>query len=173
MHRSLTARAQALTNLDFQRLSHLPSLPRIALAGVASIVATLVADAVLVAIGRAVFDPPGWFGPFHFGSYAPLTVLGVVGATVGWAILVQVSSRPRWVLWRAAIVVTVVLLIPDFVILPSNPTGGVVTLMVMHITIAVVTYWALLSIAPASGMPVPGRFLRSWQPSRQEEQVTR
>jgi len=75
----------------------------------------------------------------------------VVGATIGWGILVHLSSQPRWVLRRAALVVTIVLLIPDVMILPGNPKTAVLTLMVMHIAIAVVTYSALRWIAPAVG----------------------
>lgn len=160
---SLVSRLQARTNVDLRRVSDRPALARIVMAGVISLVASLVADAFLVAVGRGLFHRSGGFGPFHASAYVPLTVLGVVGATVGWAVLLQVTSRPRWVLLRAAIVVTVVLLVPDVNLLPTNPGGPVATLMVMHLAIAVVTYAALRGMAPARGTPVPGRFLPTWQ----------
>jgi hypothetical protein len=143
-------RVERLTHLDLRPLTDLPRASRVVLAGIVSIVGSLVVDAVLVAIGKALFSP-GDFGPFHFGSYAPLTVLGIVAAVVGWANLVRMCSEPRWVVTRAAILVTVVLLIPDFAILPNNPAGAVATLMVMHIAIAVITYASLLLVAPATG----------------------
>jgi hypothetical protein len=148
---TLAARAMAMAKLDRRPLTDLPSNRKVAMAGVVAIVGSLVADAVLVAVARAAFSTPSTFGPFHFGSYAPLTILGVVGATVGWGILVRLSSQPLWVLLRAAVVVTVVLLIPDVMILPGNPKTAVLTLMVMHIAIAVATYSALRWISPATG----------------------
>jgi hypothetical protein len=146
---NLFARIEAALRLDRRPLSELPKVTRVASAGMIAVVGSLVVDAVLVALGRAVFDPASSFGPFHFSSYAPLTVLGVVAATIGWGILVHLTSVPRWVLRRAAVVVTVALLIPDVAILPGNPDGGVATLMVMHIAIAVITYASLLRVAPA------------------------
>jgi hypothetical protein len=61
------------------------------------------------------------------------------------------SSRPRWLLTRLA----ALLLIPDFLLLgtPGNPAGPVVILMLMHLAIAVITYTALVKIAPARSTP--------------------
>jgi Family of unknown function (DUF6069) len=166
MPTSLASRVQDLTRLDLQRLSNRPGTSRIVLAGLVSVAASVLACVILVAIGKAAFTDGGSFGPFHFGTYAPLAILGVIGATIGWAILVQASSQPRWVLGRAAVAVTVILLIPDFLLLPTNPTGPVVTLMAMHLAIAVLTYGALLLVAPATGSVCAGRFLPTWQPTR-------
>ena len=47
--------------------------------------------------------------------------------------------------------VTALFLIPDFLLLGTrgNPTGPVVILMLMHLAIAVITYTALVKVAPA------------------------
>ncbi len=105
-----------------------------------------------MALGSAAFNHAG-FGPFHASAWVPLTLLGVVGATIGWGILVRMTSQPKWFVLRAAVAVTIVLLVPDFALLHNNPTGPVCTLMAMHVAIAVVTTWALLRFAPATGAP--------------------
>jgi len=108
---------------------------------------------LLVAIGRAVFTVPASFGKFAFGTYALLTVLGVAGATLTWDAVTRLSSRPAWLLTRLAALVTALFLVPDFLLLgtPGNPAGPVVILMLMHLAIAVVTYTALIKIAPVRG----------------------
>jgi hypothetical protein len=148
---TLLTRTMAIAKLDRRPLTGLPGTPRVALAGLVAVVGSLVADVILVALGKAVFSTPSSFDPFHFGSYAPLTVLGVLAATIGWGILVRLSSQPIWVLTRAAIIVTLVLLVPDVLILPGNPKTGVLTLMVMHVAIAIVSYSALRWISPVTG----------------------
>ena len=148
---TLIARTRSITRIDRRPLNDLPKARMIALAGAVAIAASLAADVILVALGRGAFHPPVSFGQFSFATYAPLTIIGVIGATAFWAALVHVTSQPRWVLLRAAIAVTAVLLVPDFLLLPNNPAGGVITLMAMHLAIAVVTAVALLRIAPARG----------------------
>lgn len=142
-------RAQGLTRLDLEPLRPLPSFRRIILAGALSIVASLIADMILVAAGKAIFSPAAPFDKFNFASYAILTISGVVGATLGWALLVRITSQPRWFVIRAAVVATVVLLVPDFAILPHDPTGPVVVLMIEHLAIAIITTVLLLAVAPA------------------------
>ena len=142
---------QSATKLDGRPLANLPSPLKVALAGICASVGSILADRALVALGKALFTISPAFGPFHFQSYAPLTVLGVAAATVGWGVLVRLTSRPRWLLARAAAFATVLLLVPDVLIFANNPPLGVVTLMAMHIAIAVITFWSLLLIAPATG----------------------
>ncbi len=157
---------QSITRIDGRRVTDPPGVARVALAGVAAVAASLLVDVLLVLAGTAAFHPPASFGPFSFPTYAALTVVGVVGATAFWAGAVRVSSQPRWVLGRAAVVVTALLLIPDVLLLPHDPTGGVMTLMAMHIAIAVVTTAVLLTVAPAVGQrrSMPPAGLRSERP---------
>ena len=82
-------------------------------------------------------------------------MLGIVGATVTWGAVARLSSRPKWLLTRLALLVTAVFLIPDFLLLgtPGNPTGLVMILMLMHLAIAAVTYTALITLAPVRNRP--------------------
>jgi hypothetical protein len=131
----------------------LPAPRRVAAAGLAAAAVSLAADLGLTAAGRALFVVPASFGKFAFGTYAPLTVLGVAGAAIAWAMVTRLSSRPRWLLTRLAALVTALLLIPDFLLFGTagNPGGPVVILMLMHLAIAAISYAALLTIAPVRG----------------------
>jgi Family of unknown function (DUF6069) len=132
-----------------------PAHRRVAAAGLAAAALSLAADLALATAGQAAFAVPTAFGKFAFGTYAVLTVLGVAGATVAWALVTRLSSRPKWLLTRLAALVTALFLIPDFLLLGTagNPAGPVVVLMLMHLAIAAITYAALLAIAPVRGGP--------------------
>lgn len=77
----------------------------------------------------------------------------MVVACIGWPVVTRVSSWPRWVFLRAAVAVTVVLLVPDvYIMYIGESVRGVLVLMAMHLAIAVVTYNALVRIAPSGGV---------------------
>jgi hypothetical protein len=119
-------------------------------AAVASIAGSLAADAILVAIGTAVFPSTKGYGHFRFSDYGKLTVIGVVIACVAWPVVTWVSSAARPLFFRLAIVVTLVLWIPDLWILwKGQPVKAVLVLMAMHLAIALVTYNVLVHVAPA------------------------
>jgi len=137
-------------HIDFVPADPQPSWARWALASVVAVVGSLVADALLVVLGKAVFPGTKHFVHFQFSDYGKLTVVGVVVACVGWPVVTRVSSLPRWVFLRAAVAVTLVLLVPDVYIWHNGESPhGVLVLMVMHVAIALVTYNALVRIAPA------------------------
>ncbi|MFZ1062876.1 MAG: DUF6069 family protein [Acidimicrobiales bacterium] len=126
-----------------------PSRAEVILASLVAVVGSLVADMALVALGTRIFPSVRNYGHFQFSDYAKLTVIGVVIACVGWPIVARISSRPRWLFYRMAIVVTIVLLAPDVYIWhQGQPAKGVAVLMCMHLAIALVTYNALVHIAP-------------------------
>ena len=126
-----------------------PHNGEVVLASLVAIVGSLVADIVLVAIGMRVFPSVKHYGHFRFSDYSKLTLIGVVIACIAWPVVTRVSSLPRWLFLRMAIVVTIVLLAPDLYILhQGQPAKGVAVLMCMHLAIALVTYNALVRIAP-------------------------
>ena len=146
-----------LVKVDFAPAHRPPSGARVVLATVVSLVGSLAADAALVAIGEAVFPSTKGYGHFRFSDYSKLTFIGVIIACVAWPIVTRISSAPRWLFFRLAIVVTLVLLLPDVYILQQGqPPKAVAVLMCMHLAIAVVTYNALVRLAPVR----PRRTLR-------------
>ena len=138
--------------VDFAPKHRQPSSLMVVVAAVASIVGSLAADAALVAIGTAVFPSTKGYVHFQFSDYAKLTVIGVVIAAAGWPIITRISSAPRWLYFRLAILVTIVLLAPDaWIYLNGAPAKAVAVLVTMHLAIAVVTYNCMVRIAPVRG----------------------
>jgi hypothetical protein len=141
-------RALSLFRIDLQPEHRQPSMILVALATVASIGGSLAADAILVAIGTAVFPATKGYLHFQFANYSKLTIIGVVIACAAWPIVTRISSAPRWLFFRLAILVTAVLLLPDLWLLAKGqPTRAVVVLMAMHVAIALVTYNLLVHVA--------------------------
>ena len=142
-------RTMDFIKVDFAPSHRPPSSARIVLATVVSLVGSLAADAALVAIGEAVFPSTKGYVHFRFSDYSKLTIIGVIIACAAWPIVTRISSAPRWLFFRLAIVVTIVLLLPDLYILhQGQPPKAVAVLMCMHLAIAVVTYNALVHLAP-------------------------
>jgi hypothetical protein len=116
-----------------------------------AVAGSLAADKILVMIGTAVFPATKGYGHFAFSDYGRLTIVGVVGASMAWPVVTWISSSPRWVFLRLAVVVTLVLWLPDLWILSKGqPPEAVLVLVVMHLAIALVTYNTLVHVAPAS-----------------------
>ena len=124
-------------------------LPACLLATVVSIAGSLAADAMLVAVGTRLFPSTNGYEHFQFLDYAKLTVVGVMIACLAWPVVTRISSAPRWVFLRMAVIVTTVLWLPDLYILAmGQPAKAVLVLMVMHLAIGLVTYNALVHLAP-------------------------
>ena len=141
-------RALRLVRVDFAPAHRQPPASLVLAAAVVSIVGSLGADALLVAIGERIFPSTKGYGHFQFSDYAKLTVIGVIIACVAWPIVTRISSAPRWLFFRQAILVTLVLWLPDLYILYRGAPGrAVAVLMVMHVAIALVTYNCLVHIA--------------------------
>jgi hypothetical protein len=137
--------------------TRLPPKPeRVLLALLLALAGSLVIDALLVALGTALFPATKGYGHFHFWDYGLLTAVGVVMACAAWMVVVRLSSDPRRVLFRLAVAVTIVLWLPDvWLLIEHQPATAVAVLMCMHLGIALVTYNLLVHVAPARDVP-PG-----------------
>ena len=145
------ARVLRLARVDFSPAHRQPSLGRVLLALVVSIAGSLAADALLVVIGTAIWTSTRGYVHFQFHDYARLTIAGVVIACAAWPVVTRVSSAPRWLFFRLAILVTLVLWLPDLYILDLGaPVRAVAVLILMHLAIALVTYNSLVHIAPVT-----------------------
>jgi len=152
-------RCLRLVRVDFSPTHRQPSISRLVVATALSIAGSLLADAALVAIGTTVFPTTKGYVHFQFHDYARLTVIGVLIACAAWPVVTRISSSPRWLFFRLAVVVTVVLLLPDLYILyMGQPAKAVAVLMAMHLAIALVTYNALVHIAPVGSRRAAVRF---------------
>jgi len=149
--------ALSVARLDMPAERRQPTGWRVVLATVAAIIGSVAADAVVVAIGEAVFPATKGYAHFQFADYTKLTVIGVIIACAAWPIATRVTSTPQWLFSRLAILVTLVLWLPDLYILyRGQPTDAVGVLMIMHVVIAVVAYQALVRFAPQRAALIRG-----------------
>ena len=138
-----------LIHLDFAPKHQQPSGGRVVLATVVSLVGSLLADALLVVIAQAVFADTKGYSHFQFADYCKLTVIGVIIACIAWPITTRITSQPRWMFFRMAVLVTLVLWLPDvYILVNGQPAKAVGFLFAMHLAIALVTYNALVRLAP-------------------------
>jgi Family of unknown function (DUF6069) len=143
-------RAMTLARVEFSPQHRMPHPAAVAAGTVLSVGLCLLADALLAKAGQALFPSTRGYVHFQFADYAKLTVIGVVIACLAWPVVVRLTSEPRWVFARLAVLVTVVLLLPDLYIwLTGQPGRAVLVLMAMHLAIALITYNVLVRVAPA------------------------
>jgi hypothetical protein len=140
-------RALRLVRVDFAPTHRQPSAVRVAAAAALALAGSLAADAILVWIAKKLFSIKH-YAHFQVSDYGKLTIIGVLIACAAWPIVTRISSSPRWLFFRQAIAVTLVLWLPDLYILyRGQPARAVAVLMVMHLAIAVVTYNCLVHVA--------------------------
>lgn len=164
----VTGRVLRLARIDLSE-RHRHPLPGPLVAATASALAgSLLLDALFVLIGTDLFPSTRGYVHFRFGDYAGLTVIGVLAAGAAWPVVALVSPAPRWLFLRLAVVVTVVLWIPDLVLLVGHqPARAVTVLMAMHLAVAVVTYNCLVRMAPATARPTTSQDHDPDRPVRQ------
>jgi len=145
-----------LIHLDFAPDHEHPAAGRLILATVVSIAGSLLVDALLVVIAQAVFPSTRGYAHFQFGDYSKLTVIGVIIACIAWPVTTRITSQPRWMFFRMAILVTLVLWLPDvYILVKGQPGKAVAFLFLMHLAIALVTYNALVRLAPVRPLHRP------------------
>lgn len=151
-------RALGVARLDFTPARQQPSAMRVVLATAAALAGSLGADALLVVLGTAVFPSTRGYVHFVFTDYAKLTIIGVLIACAGWPVVTRITSAPQWLFLRLAILTTLVLYLPDlYLLMLGDSVEAVLVLMVMHLAIAVVTYCALVWLAPVRPDPAGPR----------------
>jgi hypothetical protein len=151
-------RAMELARVDLSPRHRGPRAVAVVAATVASLVLCLLADWLLARAGVAVFPATKGYVHFRFSDYSKLTIIGVIIACAAWPVVARVTSDPRWVFFRLAILVTIVLLLPDlYVWVKGQPAHAVLFLVLMHLAIAVITYNLLVRVAPVREPASHGR----------------
>jgi hypothetical protein len=154
----VTERALAWARLDFSPTHRPPAWWRVVLATALALALSLAADAALVAVGTRLFPSTKGYAHFQVHDYGKLTVIGVLVACAAWPVVARLSSAPRWLFFRLAIVVTLVLFLPDLYIWHQGQAAqAVLVLMSMHVAIALVTYNVLVHVAPVRVAPARSR----------------
>jgi hypothetical protein len=134
--------------IDFKALTP-PSPIQLFFASIVALAGSLLADWLLVKLGTHVFPSTRGYTHFKFDDYAKLTIIGVAIACAGWPLVTTLTSAPRRLFLQAAVAITIVLLAPDAYIWHNGSSGKAVFVLVwMHVAIAIVTYNALVHLAP-------------------------
>ncbi len=115
-----------LVRLDFAPHHQQPSNGRVALATVVSIIGSLFADALLVVLAQALWPSTKGYAHFQFADYSKLTIIGVIIACAAWPVTTRITSQPRWMFFRMAVLVTLVLWLPDVYILIQGQSAKAV-----------------------------------------------
>lgn len=146
------ARLRRAARLDLAPAHRQPSTPLVVVATLAALVASIGVDELAVHVATSMFPTTRHFSHFRFADYATLTVVGVLLACVAWPAVTRLSSAPRWLFFRLAVVAMLALWIPDgWLLLRGETAKGVAVLMVMHLLIALVTYNLLVHVAGIGG----------------------
>jgi hypothetical protein len=147
---ALVDRALALARVDWTPSRRQPRLEWVAAATVLAVAGALLGDAALVKAGTSVFPSTAGYPHFQFNDYAKLTVIGVVVGCAGWPVTTRITSAPRWLFSRLAVLISLLLFLPDvWLLLRHQPPRAVLVLMTMHVAVALITYQVVVRVAPA------------------------
>ncbi|MFC0429318.1 DUF6069 family protein [Kutzneria buriramensis] len=106
-----------------------------------------------IALGTIALDPSGTRMGLDLVAYAPLTIIGVLAGTVGWAVIRRYAAHARATLRVVVPLVVVLSFIPDLGLLISGTADGVnvAGLLVMHVVVATVTVATASRVLPLVG----------------------
>lgn len=125
-------------------------LPRVALGVVAAVIVCLAVNTGIAMLTKS-WDTHGTQTGLILVAYGPLTAIGIIAGTAGWAGVRHYAAQPRAVLRILVPAVFVVSLIPGVVLLVvGNSVLNVVGLWVMHVVVTVVTVVVASRVLPLS-----------------------
>jgi hypothetical protein len=114
-----------------------------------SLAVVTLSNAGLSVIGTAVFSAPDDFCAFLPHNSVPMTLESVTLATIAWGALSHYATRPKWWFYQGTRVFVLVSWAASLLALATwRSVLGVVTLDLMVVVGATVTYLALTRIAP-------------------------
>jgi hypothetical protein len=121
---------------------------RLALGSTAAVLVALVVNTGVALAARSV-DPHATRTGLTLVAFGPLTVLGVLAGTAGWAAVRRLAARPRAALRVLVPAVVALSFVPDLVVLltgasPVNAAG----LVTMHLVVALVTVGTAIRTLP-------------------------
>jgi hypothetical protein len=102
-------------------------------------------------LALAVLNIPADFVQLQTPAFLPLTVVGVLGAVIAFAIVGRLARRPVRTFQIVAVVALVLSFLPDIGLFATGAPGAtlpaVLVLMLMHIVAAVVAVGVLTRLA--------------------------
>jgi hypothetical protein len=131
-------------------------LRRLLWVGPLAIVAALAANAVVRAIALAVLNVPATFEPLASLSFVGLTIAGVLGAVIVFAIIGARAKTPVSTFRKVAFWALLASFLPDIGLLfgaggyPPGSLSNVLTLMLMHVVAYAISVTLLTTLARKS-----------------------
>jgi hypothetical protein len=140
-----------ITSTEVRR-SFLPAAAAVPAAVVVAAAVSIAADSLIALIAHHLGAPRD-FKPLQVGSFASLTIVGVLAGAIGWAVIRRRAKDPRRLLARLVPAVIALSLIPDLFVgagkLEAHTTwGGVAALMIMHLAVAACAVTAYRFLLP-------------------------
>lgn len=123
------------------------SVSRLITFGVLAAIVACVVNLLLRGAAIILFDVPAGYGPFGVGPVTTTTLIGVVGATGVFGVLIHVSKRPIGTflgIGAAVLVISFLPLLAPPTFLAGAPPSVLGTLGIMHVTTAVIAVGAML-----------------------------
>ncbi len=120
------------------------------LSGLVALIGSLVVNALLIKIFLPLTGVPANAVTFTMlGPSGAFTVIGVLGATIVFALIRRFSKNSNKVFVTVATIVLLISFLPDIFVHNLGPmfaeitTGGIILLIVLHIAVAIITVTAL------------------------------
>ena len=117
------------------------------------IVAALAANAIVRAVALAVLDVPATFTPLASPSFISLTIIGVLGAVIVFAVVGARAKQPISTFRKIAVGALLVSCLPDIGLLfggggmPAAALSNVLALMLMHTAAYAISVGLLTTLA--------------------------
>ena len=119
-----------------------------------ALIGSLVANlALLFLIRPFVIDSATPLNALSIGPVSVFTILGVVGATIVYALLRRFLTNPNMIFVWIAVVVLIISFVPDYMVIGQTTgmfAGGNVAsallLMLMHVVTAAIVVWSMTNL---------------------------
>ena len=105
------------------------------------------ANSLVRAISVILFDIPPDFQPLTLGPVVISSVVGALGATVAFGIVVRFARRPIRLFRTVAVVVLLLSFLNPILALPEASLQTILTLEFMHVVVAAVSVGLLTTLA--------------------------
>lgn len=129
---------------------------RLLAVGAGAVVATTIVNVLLALVLASALQVPAEFSPLRAVAVVTVTVVGVAGAVLVFALITRVAADPVPTFRRVAAVALLISWVPDLLIwtthaFPGTTTGGMLSLMSLHVVAAGLAFLLLTRFGVSRG----------------------
>jgi hypothetical protein len=145
---------QSVMSTSDSSIRRMTTWRRLLAAGVAAAIASALANSAVAAILRGVLDVPAGFAPLQAIAVLSLTIVGVVGAVLVFAVISRLSARPVRLFTIVASVALVISWAAPLAVyftnaFPGTDASRIVGVMSLHAIAGVITIAVLRTYGTA------------------------